>query len=750
MTDRADAETAEPSPGMNLGDVYFILFRRKWIIILCSAIGVFGALAACVIRPPRYRSEAQLFIRYVVEGKSVKLPGTDGDLRPLNFQEAGILSTEAQILQSQDVARQVVQAVGAEKILGKPQTNGSGDEAALRVLRNLDVELPLKGSVINIFFQHSDPLIAQEVLRQIIAAYIVKHMEMHRPAGILDDLAQRTEQVRSRLTQTEQKLREAKAKAGVTSVEEAKRSYTQHIAQKREDIFTAQAQLAEHEAALREVTKLAPASTLSTNEERVVPMDQIKEYGNLSTRLDLLFRKKDDLATQFTEESAPVVGIRRQIAELEQQKMALEETYPNLASLAVLSRRQPGQPGRTSLDPITEAIQVSALRSKIEVLNSQLAQLRAEAMKVDDMEETIQDLQRQKDLQEADLKYYMDSMGQSRVEEVIGAGQAPNISIIQSPTPAGKQWSKSFKKKVQMLLAGGIGGGFVLAFLIELFLDQTLKRPIEVEKKLRLPLFLSIPHMGRNGRAPTRNAEVPDRPPPGLLPDHGGTSETIEQGHAGASALVPRGGDHQLRLYFGVLRDRLMAFLEAANLRHKPKLVAVTSCGKGAGVTTIAAGLAATLSEANEGNVLLVDMNHGQGSTHSFFRGKPVCGLDDALVEEKRESAMVQEHLYVAAEGLNAEAPPSPLPNRFNQLVPLLRASGYDFIIFDMPPVSDISVTSRLARFMDVNLLVVEAGKTDREVIKQASSMISGKLDKVGLVLNKRRTYVPRWLHHEL
>jgi Mrp family chromosome partitioning ATPase len=99
---------------------------------------------------------------------------------------------------------------------------------------------------------------------------------------------------------------------------------------------------------------------------------------------------------------------------------------------------------------------------------------------------------------------------------------------------------------------------------------------------------------------------------------------------------------------------------------------------------------------------------------------------------------------------MDADQLPASLPSRFSCLVPQLRASDYDYIIFDMPPVSQISVTNRLARFMDINLLVVEAGKTDRDVIKQASSMLSGKSGNIGLVLNKKRTYVPRWLLHEL
>jgi Mrp family chromosome partitioning ATPase len=71
---------------------------------------------------------------------------------------------------------------------------------------------------------------------------------------------------------------------------------------------------------------------------------------------------------------------------------------------------------------------------------------------------------------------------------------------------------------------------------------------------------------------------------------------------------------------------------------------------RGAGVSTIATGLAASLSETGEGNVLLVDMNLEHGATHQFYKGDLTCALDDALELEKRDGAMVSENLYVVSE----------------------------------------------------------------------------------------------------
>ena len=173
------------------------------------------------------------------------------------------------------------------------------------------------------------------------------------------------------------------------------------------------------------------------------------------------------------------------------------------------------------------------------------------------------------------------------------------------------------------------------------------------------------------------------------------------------------------------LRDRLIVYFEVNNLTHKPKLVAVTSANPGAGVSSIAAGLAASLSETGDGNVLLVDMNLEQGAAQQFYKGKAGCGLDTALKTETKENALVQENLYVVNGNANSSELPRILPKRFAALVPRLKASDYDYIIFDMPPVSQTSLTSRLARFMDMTLLVVESEKSDREVVQQAKTWLA-------------------------
>jgi Mrp family chromosome partitioning ATPase len=89
------------------------------------------------------------------------------------------------------------------------------------------------------------------------------------------------------------------------------------------------------------------------------------------------------------------------------------------------------------------------------------------------------------------------------------------------------------------------------------------------------------------------------------------------------------------------------------------------------------------------------------------------------------------------------------LPKDFQNLAPRLKASDYDYIIFDMPPVSQISTTVKLARYMDIALMVVEAEETDREAVKRAGAFLEQSGANVGVVLNKTRSYGPKRLQSE-
>jgi polysaccharide biosynthesis transport protein len=719
-------------PAITLGDIYFVLFRHKWKIILLAAAGIVAAIIYHLLNPPLFQSEAKLFIRYVLDTRSPNTAASNtSEISPAASSES-IINSEIQILTSFDVAEEAATHIGPEKILAEFGGGGGVAQAANVIKTHLTVDVPAGSSVIDITFYHPDPALVQPTLAEIIADYMKKYQEVHQATGASDDfLMEETVQLRSQISQTENELRAAKTSAGFVSVEQAEKFYGEQIAKIREELYEDGAELAEHQV------KLGPTDTNAlTTVTAEIPAGQLEEFREVCARLEFLRQQVTKYLTQdgFTEENQFVEEARAQIDETTKRQKTLEQEFPALASLN-FSTPDSFSP-TSSISGI--AVEAVPLPTKINVLKQQLDQIQNEAAGVDDAESKISDLQLEKQVEDGNYQNFAASLEQARINEALGAGGLSNISPIQSPSPPFTDFSKERKVMLAMIF-GGIFSGIALAFLIEFYFDTSVKRSVEVESQFKMPLFLSIPDISRNGH---RHLALADAAKRKLLVHHSGNGAN---GHGSVGILSPGTGGF-LNPFYDALRDRLMTYFETINLTCKPKLVAVTGTDKGSGVSTIAAGLAASLSETGNGRVLLVDMNHERGAARQFFSGAAGCQLDDALMNEKRDTALVQENLYVVTEGFN-EKLQRVLPKRFASLVPKLKASDYDYIIFDMPPVSQTSVTSRLAGLMDMTLLVIVSEKTGRDAVQQAHALLSFSKATVGAVLNKTRKYIPDRLH---
>ena len=91
-------------------------------------------------------------------------------------------------------------------------------------------------------------------------------------------------------------------------------------------------------------------------------------------------------------------------------------------------------------------------------------------------------------------------------------------------------------------------------------------------------------------------------------------------------------------------------------MTHKPKLIGVTGFARGAGVSTLAAGLAAAFSEMGDGKVLLVDANLGCGEVHPFLKGRPAGSLMNPL-HVAGEIAPAADNLYLATVAPQSDSP---------------------------------------------------------------------------------------------
>ncbi|MBK9991684.1 MAG: hypothetical protein IPP19_13360 [Verrucomicrobia bacterium] len=725
--------TDPSAPKLQLGDIYYLLFRHKWKIILCILAGLAAAAAYYRLNSPPYSSTAKLFVRYVTESQGLSSTGEE-ELRTKTPGQRGdtTLASEVAIITSLNVAKQAAMNIGPEKILAGFGGGNDLNRAAGIIRGGLVVEIAKNSAVVNITFTNRDQAIVQPVLTEIVAQYLKRHVEIHRGSGMVDTfLTQQTDQLRARLAQTEEDLRIARAKAGVISPEEAKQYFAETLSRLKQEIFNAQALQAEHSAILQELTKNKPTTAVDESPVEKPSPEVIQAHQDLIARIDALRKREQELLVQYTAENPQVVDIRTSLTDAYSRKAKLELDNPLLASYHTPTTNTGNDRAALTQNRIADEMSLlAANEAKMKTLNQQLEQVKAEASSLDQYEAPILELQRRKMLDEKNYLEYSASLAKSRSIEALGADQISNISQIQTPPPPTRDWTAITK------IAAGIAvSGFVLglawAILIEYFFDRSVRRSNDVEQALKLPLFLSIPKQPKSKLRPE------------FLGNQVKALTDSEPSDSTKGAIVPYEAANALDPYFETLRDRLIAYFESINLRHSPKLIAVTGLGKESGVTMTAAGLARSLSETGEGNVLLVDMTQkkGERTAMPYSQGKATTDIDHILASQISRTG--ENKLFVVSEGTSSEKLSRQLPQRFNQLVPKLKASNFDYIIFDMPPVSQISITARLASSMDMVLMLIESEKTDKETAQRAAALLSKANANVGVVLNKTKTYVP-------
>src|ERR1051325_11755734 len=646
-----------PAPGLRLADVYYILFRQKWLIGAFFAAGLLAGTLIYFAQKRLYWSEAKLLVRYVVDTKSME-PGVGSQVQSPIYGGEAIINSELEILTSLDLCKEVAEAIGPE--------NSNSIAAAIAISKGLTVDNPRHSNIIKVRFVHANPEMCGVILQKLVDAYLRRHVKLHRSASDNDSirfLQDQANQLLTRIRQDEEEERKLKL---------------------RQQLFEAEAQLAEYRSSSLRLDsggkgeKDASAGTNATPE-------MIAEYKMVSTRLEAVRARELELTIQrnYSDENPLVKQLRDQIDQYEKRKAALEAQNPKLATLYL--PRTTSSSAEDNRSQVARALAREALEAKIGILTNQLGLVYTNiAMLGRNVETDILDVHRKLEIERENYTHIATGLEAAQFDQALGEAKMSNIQQVQAPSPPAPDVSQRLKF-VAIGFFGLFLGGVAFAFVIELFVKNTVRRSADLESKLHIPLFLSIPKLGLNGHAallplPSRS----DAP-------HPSDAEAEPLRHTWAE-------EHPVRPYIDGLRDRTLIHFEGD--AHKPKLIGITSCSADVGVTSLAAGLAGALSETGEGNVLLLNLNFDSQSVHPFYRGELTCALTDVLETDKRRNSPVLHNLYVATAGSSTDSEAQNLSKQLARVVPKLRVSDYDYIIFDLPPTTPTTMTAPFGGMM--------------------------------------------------
>ena len=347
--------------------------------------------------------------------------------------------------------------------------------------------------------------------------------------------------------------------------------------------------------------------------------------------------------------------------------------------------------------------QLDSLRGNIDGVEQEIAALQTQ-IDLETSARGISELENRLGAKQAQRDRYQERYAELRTS--LEGSEINALSVIEPATP-GIQIGPNAQMNV--LLAALLGFGLALgAVLLMEYLDNTIKTPEEVERRLGLPGLASV----------DRFADVE---------------------HQADSLVTVK----QPRSPFAESYRTLRTNLQFALLQRPGGVLVVSSASPGEGKSTTADNLAVALAQSGK-RIILVDADLRKPSLHRIFEQANNLGLTSLLLDPQLDPARA----LTTADGLpelriltSGPLPPNPAEvlssDGMRRLLATLVASA-DLVIIDSPPILLVTDAAVLAAEAAGTLLVFDSGTTRTDAARKAiETLHKAGITPLGAVVNK-------------
>ena len=764
-------------------DVFYVFFRHS----RPAALAFFAVLVTVSVyvasKPQSYRSEARLMVRLGRESVSLDPTAATGKTVSVSKSHQNEINSELEIIQSRDLLASVAAKTLVGNLDGGTELlEAARNEAAADLAERLRVEALEDTNIIRIAYDDPDRSRAQTVLTELIERYLERHIEVYRTPGAYEFFSEQVAERARKINELEIRTRDLKNESGIASIEDEREGLLERVHRRMLEIEDQRAELAAIDAeresadlAMPQVSDLR-AELASIEAEKASVTDALfaddreastaagepqRSTESLREELNTLRIQEEDLSARFTDAYPPLRSVRTRIAEakrlLDSAKVSRQvELSAQIESqvgtqrssfLARLDSRRAALQARIDSHLAGFSAQLdlrrSAVLARIRVLEGQVRIARERLEELNGQEILLARLNHELEEQRANYSRYAESLEQARIDQALENEQISNISLVQPATfPVAAQGpSRAFLVALGLILAAMAGTG--VAFCLE-FLDDSIHSPSVAEDRLQLPVLAALPKSvpdSTSGELFLRNGVGVVG---GVTAELSALRDQLRSWRSDRSRAFPSSSPEEVAsISKGVLRVR------PGHGPSSPALLAITSCEIGSGVSTIASSVAAAL--ARDGVKVLLVRTSG--------------GLNGALADKAHSNGHrargergIEAGAKVTAEGvglhtLDVSSLEHGSLSSVDELLWQLRsgAQDFEFVILDLPEISGMDSTTRLAALSDGVLLVVQADNTRWQAVDRAKQiLVKAQANVLGTVINRRQFPIPEWLYARL
>lgn len=707
-------------------EIWHFCLRHPGKLLAGVAFGVLASVAFTAYQTPAYEATATLEIQEMNDNFL-----NSKELSPVapGYQSSpgSDMQTQLRVLRSDTLMERALGKVPAEKNVGRsplrdvisklrggPSKAVMNTESLVDSARNrLNVKETRQARIVDVTFDSPDPTYAAALANAIASEYIEQNIEwrfkMSQHTG--EWLTAQLEETRKKLASSEDHLQRYARQAGLLFTSDKETLSEDRLRQIQSGLLAAQQDRMAKQSRL-ETALAAPAGT---------PFDGVADSSlrDLQSKLTDVRRQRADLAIVFKPGFDSVKRLDAQIATLE---------------AAIKSERS------SNLQRLRDEYNDSVGREKLlqDSYNRQTGQVSRET---------------EKSIQYGLLKHEVDSNRQiyevmlQRVKEanIAAAMRASNVRILD---PA-KTPRKPYKPATLLNLLWGVTAGLMLGAMCSVaheHIDRSARKPGDLSPYLNVPELGAVPSV--------------DGPQAAKLGYSRGLFDgpIVDIGPAGSARPIPITGTVERRSLELVtwqqrsssvaesFRSVLTSILFSTQLREAPRMIVVTSAVEGEGKTTIASNIALAMARMDR-RVLLIDGDLRRPRLHEVFQTSNEYGLSDLLTLNNQSHRDILHYVtqkssipgvYVLASGPDVASAADLLHSAIFADVLARSREHFDLIVIDAPPMQNLQDARILSRLADGVVLVVRAGKANRDLAVNAAKRLTedGSV-LLGTVLNR-------------
>ncbi len=484
----------ENSLDISLRDMAAPLFRRKRVLITVFLVTFIVVILAGILVPPEFTSHMAILVNRERLDPLVTTESTTQLITASNPVSEEEINSEAELLKSSDVLKNVVLANGLEKQHGKSlldlfrpqQDEADRIERAVRSLaKKMKVDAVSKTNMIDVTYSSSDPQLSYGVLQTLGNLYMEKHVAVHRPRGSYEFFAQETQKYRQALHDAEARLRSFGEQQGAAAPDLERTDLAVQVTNSVGQMHSTEQAIAADEQRIRsdqEQMKVTPERSATKQDTDAANL----LLQNLGSSLLAAETKRTQLLLKYAPGYPLVQEADQEVAEAKAAIAEAEKTpYINLETdrdptFELLREDR----AKTEADLAAQRANLAAVKRSIQSLQTQMADL-------DQKSVTQQDLERDVKANEDNYLLYLSKREQERTSDALDKTRIANVAIAVPPAiPALPAHSFSFTLLVGLGFATLLS--ITMAYIAEYF-DSSFHTPAQVIDMLGIPVVVAVP-----------------------------------------------------------------------------------------------------------------------------------------------------------------------------------------------------------------------------------------------------------------